>query len=90
VSGIMPTPVSKLTSQGQVSVPSEVRKRLGLGPGSALEWHAADGAYVVRRAGRVGTEQIRAALFDAPPEPRTLDELREGLREHVRRKHARG
>jgi len=25
---------SKLTAQGQVSVPAEVRRRLGLGPGS--------------------------------------------------------
>jgi antitoxin PrlF len=86
----MSTPVSKLTSQGQVSVPAEVRKRLGLGPGSTLEWHEADGAYVVRRAGRVGTERVRAALFETPPAPRTLDELKEGIRAHVRRRHARG
>ena len=29
---------SKLTSQGQVSVPAEVRRRLGIAAGSVLEW----------------------------------------------------
>lgn len=29
---------SKVTAQGQISVPSEVRRKLGIGPGSVLEW----------------------------------------------------
>ena len=29
---------SKITSQGQISVPAEIRRRLGVGPGSMLEW----------------------------------------------------
>ena len=29
---------SKVTAQGQISVPLEVRRRLGIGPGSILEW----------------------------------------------------
>ena len=29
---------SKVTAQGQVSVPAKVRQRLGVGPGSVLEW----------------------------------------------------
>src|SRR5690349_5426920 len=29
---------SKITAQGQISVPAEVRRKLGLGPGSVLEW----------------------------------------------------
>jgi AbrB family looped-hinge helix DNA binding protein len=29
---------SKVTAQGQISVPAEVRKKLGVGPGSILEW----------------------------------------------------
>ena len=29
---------TKITQRGQVSVPSEVRKRLGLGPNTTLEW----------------------------------------------------
>jgi len=81
---------SKLTAQGQISVPSEVRKRLGVGPGSILEWEEKDGDIVVRRAGRFSSEDIHFALFpEGPPKPKTLKELKEGIREYMRRKHAR-
>ena len=81
---------SKLTSQGQVSVPAAVRKKLGLGPGSILEWNAESGTVTVRRAGRHSSEEVREALFGAS-EPRraTLDEMKEGIRAHLRAKHAR-
>ena len=29
---------SKVTAQGQISIPAEVRRKLGVGPGSILEW----------------------------------------------------
>jgi antitoxin PrlF len=81
---------SKLTAQGQVSVPAEVRRRLGVGPGAVLEWDDAGGAIVVRKAGRYSFEDLRLALFpNGPPKRRTLAELREGVRRHVRKRHAR-
>jgi AbrB family looped-hinge helix DNA binding protein len=43
---------SKVTAQGQISVPAEVRKKLGVGPGSLLEWAEQNDQVVVRRAGR--------------------------------------
>ncbi|MBS1766751.1 MAG: AbrB/MazE/SpoVT family DNA-binding domain-containing protein [Acidobacteria bacterium] len=40
---------SKVTSQGQISVPSEVRKDLGIRPGTELVWDRREnGEYVVR------------------------------------------
>jgi len=80
---------SKLTSQGQISVPAEVRRKLGVGPGSVLEWDEDGDRIVVRRAGRYSSEDIHKVLFKAPPARRTLEELKEGIRTHVRRKHAR-
>lgn len=86
----MPISQSKLTAQGQISVPAEVRRKLGLGPGSIIEWHEADGEFVVRRAGKVTSQEIHRALFpDGPPPARTLDELKQGVAEAVRRRHAR-
>ncbi len=41
---------SKLTAPGQISVPTEVRKRLGVGPGSVLESDEKDDQVIVRRA----------------------------------------
>ena len=80
---------SRLTSQGQVSVPAEVRRKLGVGPGSVLEWEDDGDRIVVRRAARFTSEEIHRALFESPPKPRSLGDLKEGIRKHVRRKHAR-
>jgi len=81
---------SKLTAQGQISVPAEVRRKLGLGPGSVLEWDEDGENIVVRRAGRYSSEEIHRELFAETPKPRTTVEVKEGVRRHMRKKHARG
>jgi antitoxin PrlF len=82
--------ISKLTAQGQISVPAEVRRRLGVGPGSLLEWEEDGDRIVVRRAGRYTSEDVNQALFpDGLPQPRTLEELEKGVRLYVKRRHAR-
>jgi AbrB family looped-hinge helix DNA binding protein len=80
---------SKLTAQGQISIPAEVRRKLGIGPGSVLEWDTQGGNIVVRRAGRYTSEEVHRALFATPPRRRTLHELKEGIRKYVRGRHAR-
>jgi AbrB family looped-hinge helix DNA binding protein len=81
---------SKVTAQGQISVPVEVRRRLGLGPGSILEWVEDSGQVVIRRAGRYSSADIGHALFrSGPPKARSDQELKEGVREAMRRRHAR-
>ena len=80
---------SKLTAQGQISVPASVRRRLGVGPGSVLEWDAEGERVVVRRAGRFSSEDIHRALFAKAPRKRTLRELKESLRRYARARHAR-
>jgi antitoxin PrlF len=82
---------SKLTAQGQISVPAEVRRRLGLGPGSVLEWVEDDGQLLVRRAGRYSSAEVGRALFpDGPPKPKSIQDLKEGVRKAIRARHARG
>lgn len=81
---------SKVTAQGQISVPAEVRRKLGIGPGSVLEWIDERGAVVIRRAGRVSSEDLHKALFPkGPPRKRSVDELKSGLKAAVRKRHAR-
>lgn len=81
---------SKLTAQGQISVPAEVRRKLGLGPGSVLEWDQDGETVVVRRAGRYSSEDIHRQLFAKTPKPREIAELKDGIRRHMRKTHARG
>lgn len=86
----MPIAQSKLTAQGQISVPSKVRKKLGIGPGSVLEWDERDGDVIVRRAGRHTWNEVRNALFpEGVPHARTFEELKEARLKYIRRKHAR-
>ena len=81
---------AKITAQSQISLPAEVRKKLGVGPGSFIEFEEEDGRIFLRKVGRYTFADIHAALFpDGPPEPKTLDELKEGIRRHMRKKHAR-
>jgi antitoxin PrlF len=87
----MPIARSRVTAQGQVSVPAEVRRKLGVGPGSLLEWDEEEDAVVVRRAGRYSSIEINRALFGRESlTPRGLSDLKEGIRRHVRTRHARG
>ena len=80
---------SRLTAQGQISVPAKVRQKLGVGPGSILEWDDEGGRVVVRKAGRYTSLDIHLAVFPKPPRPRTAAEMKEGIGRHIKRKHAR-
>jgi AbrB family looped-hinge helix DNA binding protein len=82
---------SRVTAQGQISVPVNVRRKLGIGPGSVLEWEEDGNKIVVRRAGRFSSEDIHQALFGARTlEKRRADELKDGIRRYVRKRYARG
>jgi AbrB family looped-hinge helix DNA binding protein len=80
---------SKVTAQGQVSVPAKVRQRLGVGPGSVLEWDEDGDRVVVRKAGRYSSEDIHRVLFAKTPRRRTVQEMKNGIRQHVKKRHAR-
>ena len=86
----MALPQSKVTDEGQISVPAEIREKLGLAPGSVLEWEEVGDQVVVRKAGRYTSLDIHRAIFpDGPPKRQTLEELKEGIAEYIREKHAR-
>ena len=81
---------SRITAQGQVSVPAEVRRKLGVGPGSVLEWEEQTGQIIVRRSGDYSSQDVHNAMFRGrPPTARTLDELKDGVRRHARKRFAR-
>jgi len=83
---------TKLTSQGQVSVPAAVRQFLSLTPGSVLVWTEEEGRITVERAVRHSTAEVHQALFangaPASGPAKTLAELKQGIRQHMQRRHA--
>ena len=79
---------SKLTAQNQISVPAEIRKKLGIGPGSVLAWDQQGDEIVVRRVGNSSFENIHSALF---PEgtPKKPVEVKDAIRKSIRNRHKR-
>lgn len=85
----MKTVRSRITAQGQISVPSKIRRRLGLGPGSVVEWEDKGDEVVVKRAALYTLEDLHREIFSEKPQRKSLKELKEGIKKYVREKHAR-
>ena len=86
----MPIAKSKVTAQGQISVPAEVRKKLGIGPGSMLEWYDEHGNVVIRRAGSFSCAEIHQALFPKDLKAKVPSDVKAGIRKYMRQRHAGG
>jgi AbrB family looped-hinge helix DNA binding protein len=81
---------SKVTAQGQISIPVAVRKKLGIVPGSTLEWVEEGDRIVIRRTGKYSFEDIRKAIWGDKPVPsKTDEEIEEGLKKYFRKRYAR-
>ena len=80
---------SRVTSQNQVSVPSEVRRRFRIHPGTELVWEERNGALVVRPK-RYSLSNIQLILQDRKVKALTLDEIEEAKHALVFRKYVRG
>ena len=83
---IMVTNLSDNTVSGKVEIEPA---KLGVGPGSVLEWEEQDDQVVVRRAGRYTSDDIYQALFPQGAAKKGPADVKEGVREYVRKRHAR-
>jgi len=81
---------SKVTAQGQISVPAEILQKLGAGPGSVLEWDDRDDQVIVRRAGRYTWQDVHRVLFPESGTQKTPTDLRAAIGKYMRKRHARG
>lgn len=90
---IMTTIRSRLTAQGQISVPAEIRKLLGIGPGSVLEWDLSEARITVRKAGKFSSKDAHAVLFpDGIPKAKGKSnpaDTKDAIRKSIRGRHAR-
>ncbi len=75
---------SRLTTQGQISVPAEIRRKLGLETGSVLEWDEDDNGIFVRRVAQHSFESIHKRIFKVKPERKSLEELKDGITKNMR------
>ena len=54
-----------------------------------LEWDEEDDRITVRRVGTHSFEDLYRTLFPQLPRPRSLAELKEGIRHYLKARHAR-
>ena len=86
----MSTLRTRITSENMVSIPAEVQRRLGIGPGSFVSWEETEEGVVLRRVGRYTFEDLQAALFPhGPGRPRSLKALKAGVAASVKKRHGR-
>ena len=57
---------SKVTAQGQISVPAEVRKRLAIRPGTQLIWSLSENGDMVIKPKKYSLEDTQKILADGP------------------------
>jgi len=71
---------SRITNQGQTSVPAQVRKRFGLGPGSTLAWEEVDGQLVLKPV-QYSLSDFASLLPPPPVRPVSLEEMEQAIAE---------
>lgn len=81
---------TRITSQGQVSVPAAIRRKLGVEPGSTLQWTLRGDEVVVKRRAGSSFEDMHKILFpDGPPKPISTKQMKEAIANYAREKHGR-
>ena len=67
-----------MTSKGQVTIPVEVRQRLGIESGDRIEFVEIEGGYAIQPA----IDDVRSlkGLLRKPPKPVTIDDMNAAIR----------
>lgn len=77
-----------LTSKGQITLPKEIRVRLGLDAGSMLDFQILEDNTITARPVKPDARRIRGLLKSPHAVPPTVEQMDEGIAAHLRDKHA--
>ena len=84
----MRSATSRVTSQNQISIPAEIRRRFGIAPGTELVWEERDGELVVH-AKRLTLDDARAFFARHRKRKLTLEEIRDARDRALAAKYGR-
>ncbi len=79
---------SRITAQGQVSIPVSVMRQFGLAPGEVITWDTLDGHLIIEKAGHYTLADIQSALEIRQGIHKLDAEIRAGIKARIRTKHA--
>ena len=77
-----------LTSKGQLTLPKEIRDRLGLDAGSVLDFALQPDNTITARAVKPDARRIRGLLSSPHATALTVEQQREAVGLYLKRKHA--
>jgi antitoxin PrlF len=77
-----------LTSKGQITLPKEIRDRLGLDAGSMLDFHILEDNTITARQVKPDARRIRGLLRSPHAIPLTVVQMDEAVSKQLREKHA--
>jgi antitoxin PrlF len=77
-----------LTSKGQITLPKEIRDRLGLDAGSMLDFQVLEDNTITARQVKPDARRIRGLLKSPHATPLTVVQMDEAVSKHLRDKHA--
>ena len=77
-----------LTSKGQITLPKEIRDRLGLDAGATLDFQLLPDNTITARAVQPDARRIRGLLQSPHREALTVQQMDDGIARHLRAKHA--
>ena len=83
-----PSYEATVTSKGQVTIPKEVRDRLGLRESDTLQFEIEDGRVILKRKSG-GLDDLFGILHRPGMRPRTIGEMDEGIHETVTGRYLR-
>ena len=76
-----------LTSKGQVTLPKEIRDRLGLAAGSMLDFELLPDNSITARTVTADARRIRGILKSPHAKPLTIEKMDAAVGRHLRDKH---
>ena len=77
-----------LTSKGQITLPKEIRDRLGLDAGSMLDFQILEDNTLTARQVKPDARRIRGLLKSPHAVPPTVEQMDEAVSEYLRDRHA--
>ena len=80
--------LATLTTKGQITLPKEIRDRLGLDAGSVLDFQVLPDNTITARPVKPDGRSIRGLLKSPHAGPLTVEQMDEGIAQHLRDKHA--
>ena len=79
---------STLTSKGQITLPKEIRDRLGLDAGAVLDFQILADNTITARQVLPDARRVRGLLKSPHATPPTVQQMDEAVSRHLRQKHA--